>query len=49
MTKITCVTDNTVQHASPSWSEHGLSLLIETASGGVLFDTGQTDKFSRTT
>lgn len=44
MTKITCVTDNTVQHASSCWGEHGLSLLIETERGSVLFDTGQTDQ-----
>lgn len=44
MTKITCLIDNTVQHASPFWGEHGLSLLIETESGSILFDTGQTDQ-----
>ncbi len=42
--KITCVTDNTVQHALPFWGEHGLSLLIETERGNVLFDTGQTEQ-----
>jgi len=44
MTKITCLIDNTVQHAAPFWGEHGLSLLIETPSGNVLFDTGQTEQ-----
>ncbi|MBM3130304.1 MAG: MBL fold metallo-hydrolase [Chloroflexi bacterium] len=44
MTKITCLIDNTVQHASPFWGEHGLSLLIETDAGRLLFDTGQTEQ-----
>lgn len=44
MKKITCIIDNAVQHSSRSWGEHGLSLLIETDSGSVLFDTGQTEQ-----
>jgi len=43
MKKITCVTDNAVQHSSRFWGEHGLSFLIETDHGNVLFDTGQTE------
>jgi 7,8-dihydropterin-6-yl-methyl-4-(beta-D-ribofuranosyl)aminobenzene 5'-phosphate synthase len=43
MKKITCVTDNAVQHSSRFWGEHGLSFLIETDSGNILFDTGQTE------
>ena len=43
MKKTTCVIDNAVQHGSPFWGEHGLSFLIETDNGGILFDTGQTE------
>jgi len=43
MKRITCVIDNTVQHGSRFWGEHGLSFLIETDNGNVLFDTGQTE------
>jgi 7,8-dihydropterin-6-yl-methyl-4-(beta-D-ribofuranosyl)aminobenzene 5'-phosphate synthase len=43
MKKITCVTDNAVQHSARFWGEHGLSFLIETDQGNVLFDTGQTE------
>ncbi len=43
MKKITCVIDNAVQHSSRFWGEHGLSFLIETDNGNVLFDTGQTE------
>ena len=43
MKKITCVIDNAVQHGSRFWGEHGLSFLIETDNGSVLFDTGQTE------
>ena len=43
MKKITCVIDNTVQHSSRFWGEHGLSFLIETDNGSILFDTGQTE------
>jgi 7,8-dihydropterin-6-yl-methyl-4-(beta-D-ribofuranosyl)aminobenzene 5'-phosphate synthase len=42
MVKITCLTENTALRGSPFWAEHGLSFLIETDRGGVLFDTGQT-------
>jgi 7,8-dihydropterin-6-yl-methyl-4-(beta-D-ribofuranosyl)aminobenzene 5'-phosphate synthase len=42
MKKITCVTENAVQHSSRFWGEHGLSFLIETGQGNILFDTGQT-------
>jgi 7,8-dihydropterin-6-yl-methyl-4-(beta-D-ribofuranosyl)aminobenzene 5'-phosphate synthase len=40
MKKIMCMIDNAVQHASPYWGEHGLSFLIETEDGCLLFDTG---------
>jgi 7,8-dihydropterin-6-yl-methyl-4-(beta-D-ribofuranosyl)aminobenzene 5'-phosphate synthase len=43
MKKITCVIDNAVQHGSLFWGEHGLSFLIETDQGSILFDTGQTE------
>ena len=43
MKKIICLIDNAVQHASPYWGEHGLSFLIETDDGCLLFDTGSTD------
>jgi 7,8-dihydropterin-6-yl-methyl-4-(beta-D-ribofuranosyl)aminobenzene 5'-phosphate synthase len=43
MTTITCLIDNTVQHSSRAWGEHGLSLLIATDNESVLFDTGQTE------
>ena len=39
--KVTCVVDNTVCDHSSFWGEHGLAFLIETESGCVLFDTGQ--------
>jgi 7,8-dihydropterin-6-yl-methyl-4-(beta-D-ribofuranosyl)aminobenzene 5'-phosphate synthase len=39
--KLTCVVDNAVRPSSPFWGEHGLSYLIETRDGRVLFDTGQ--------
>jgi 7,8-dihydropterin-6-yl-methyl-4-(beta-D-ribofuranosyl)aminobenzene 5'-phosphate synthase len=38
---ITCLVDNAVQHGSGLWGEHGLAFLIETESGRVLYDTGQ--------
>lgn len=41
MKHITCVTDNCVQPGSTFWGEHGVSFLIETEDGCVLFDTGQ--------
>ncbi|MBM4432232.1 MAG: MBL fold metallo-hydrolase, partial [Chloroflexi bacterium] len=39
--KITCLVDNTAKEASHFWAEHGLSVLIETEEGCLLFDTGQ--------
>ncbi len=39
--KVTCVVDDAVRDHSPFWGEHGLAFLIETESGRVLFDTGQ--------
>lgn len=39
--RVTCVVDDAVCDHSPFWGEHGLAFLIETESGGVLFDTGQ--------
>jgi 7,8-dihydropterin-6-yl-methyl-4-(beta-D-ribofuranosyl)aminobenzene 5'-phosphate synthase len=43
MKKITCVTDNAVQHSSRFWGEHGLSFILETDHGNILFDTGQSE------
>lgn len=39
--KITCLVDNTAQRSSELWAEHGLAFLIETETGRVLYDTGQ--------
>jgi len=39
--KVTCVVDDAVCDHSSFWGEHGLGFLIETESGCVLFDTGQ--------
>jgi 7,8-dihydropterin-6-yl-methyl-4-(beta-D-ribofuranosyl)aminobenzene 5'-phosphate synthase len=39
--RLTCIVDNAVQLNAPLWGEHGLSYLIETPDGRVLFDTGQ--------
>jgi len=39
--KVTCVVDDAVCDHSSFWGEHGLGFLIETQSGCVLFDTGQ--------
>jgi 7,8-dihydropterin-6-yl-methyl-4-(beta-D-ribofuranosyl)aminobenzene 5'-phosphate synthase len=39
--RITCVVDDAVQRSSPFWGEHGVSFLIETEAGRLLFDTGQ--------
>lgn len=39
--RVTCVVDDAVCDHSPFWGEHGLAFLIETESGRVLFDTGQ--------
>lgn len=38
--KITCLVDNSVEHGTRLWGEHGLSFLIETHDGRLLFDTG---------
>jgi 7,8-dihydropterin-6-yl-methyl-4-(beta-D-ribofuranosyl)aminobenzene 5'-phosphate synthase len=38
---ITCLVDNSAQRGSRFWGEHGLSFLIETEAGRVLYDTGQ--------
>jgi len=38
--RITCLVDNSVGHGSPLWGEHGLSFLVQTADGAVLWDTG---------
>ena len=43
MIKITCVVDNTVQHGSLFWGEHGVSFRIETDQGCFLFDTGRSE------
>jgi 7,8-dihydropterin-6-yl-methyl-4-(beta-D-ribofuranosyl)aminobenzene 5'-phosphate synthase len=42
--KLTCVVDNTVEHASPLWGEHGLAFMLETRDGKILFDAGQSGK-----
>jgi 7,8-dihydropterin-6-yl-methyl-4-(beta-D-ribofuranosyl)aminobenzene 5'-phosphate synthase len=42
--KLTCVVDNTVDHASPLWGEHGLAFALETSDGKILFDAGQSGK-----
>jgi 7,8-dihydropterin-6-yl-methyl-4-(beta-D-ribofuranosyl)aminobenzene 5'-phosphate synthase len=39
--RVTCVIDDAVCDHSLFWGEHGLAFLIETESGRVLFDTGQ--------
>lgn len=39
--KVVCLVDNAVQPGSSFWGEHGLAFWIETETGGVLFDTGQ--------
>jgi len=39
--RIICVVDDAVQRSSPFWGEHGLAFLIETKSGRLLYDTGQ--------
>ncbi len=44
MTRIVCVVDNAVQQGSRFWGEHGLSFLIETGQGGILFDTGRSEE-----
>jgi 7,8-dihydropterin-6-yl-methyl-4-(beta-D-ribofuranosyl)aminobenzene 5'-phosphate synthase len=38
---IHCLVDNTAQHGSGLWGEHGASFAIETPEGWILFDTGQ--------
>ncbi len=38
--KLTCLVDNAVLPYTPFWGEHGLSVLVETPEGRVLFDTG---------
>ncbi len=42
--QITCIVDNSVLEGSGLLNEHGLSMLIETPHGEVLFDTGKTEK-----
>jgi 7,8-dihydropterin-6-yl-methyl-4-(beta-D-ribofuranosyl)aminobenzene 5'-phosphate synthase len=41
MITVTCLVDNCVLPGSPLWGEHGVSFLIETFDGKVLFDCGQ--------
>ncbi|WP_321276268.1 MBL fold metallo-hydrolase [Thiomicrorhabdus indica] len=41
MIKVTCLVENSVKLSSKLWGEHGISMLIETSEGVVLFDTGQ--------
>jgi Metal-dependent hydrolases of the beta-lactamase superfamily II len=38
--KLTCLVDNAVLQYTPFWGEHGLSVLVDTPEGRVLFDTG---------
>jgi len=40
--RVTLLVDNEAS-SDVLWSEHGLSFLVETDDGSVLFDTGQTD------
>ncbi len=42
--KITCIVDNNALEGTDLLHEHGLSLLIETNQGNVLFDTGRTEE-----
>ncbi len=39
--KITCLVENSVRLGTRFWGEHGVSMLVETPEGRVLFDTGQ--------
>ncbi|MBC7264165.1 MAG: MBL fold metallo-hydrolase [Chloroflexi bacterium] len=39
--KVTCLVDNASLRGSRLWAEHGLSFLIETDAGQILFDAGQ--------
>ncbi len=41
MITIRCLVDNSVQHSSAFWGEHGVAFLVETPHGRLLFDTGQ--------
>ena len=41
MIRISCLVDNSAQRSSGFWGEHGLSFLIETDDGRVLFDAGR--------
>jgi 7,8-dihydropterin-6-yl-methyl-4-(beta-D-ribofuranosyl)aminobenzene 5'-phosphate synthase len=38
--KLTCLVDNAVLQYTPFWGEHGLSVLVDTPEGRMLFDTG---------
>ncbi len=38
--KLTSLVDNAVLQHTPFWGEHGLSVLVDTPGGRVLFDTG---------
>lgn len=38
--KLTSLVDNAVLPHTPFWGEHGFSVLVDTAEGPVLFDTG---------
>ena len=38
--KLTSLVDNAVLQHTPFWGEHGLSILVDTPEGRVLFDTG---------
>ncbi|MGQ9467625.1 MAG: MBL fold metallo-hydrolase [Anaerolineae bacterium] len=38
--KLTCLVDNSVLVHSPFWGEHGLSFLVDSPDGRILFDTG---------
>lgn len=40
LTRLICLVENAVLLHSPFWGEHGLSVLVETPGGCVLFDTG---------
>ena len=45
--RLTCLVDNCASRGTSLWGEHGLSFLIETAAGNVVWDTGQSGSVLR--
>lgn len=41
MISVLCLVDNSAKRGSALWAEHGLSFVITTPKGKILFDTGQ--------